>query len=315
MENYNDFKDKVVSGAFDEKIRVLFSVYEQIQYDKTKKFINDVKHLFDITYNTPTEYVDELLKLFGVKVNDLSFFSDEKKEQIKNNLLANIFKFNRIKLKEIIFLQIMYLYGVKGNVYPLDTYDWEIFYRCNCNVYTDDDISTDTGLYTDDDLYTDMGYRTPFVEIEFVLDTNHDGTLWYADLDALIKENLNNVRHISTRLSYALNCTIECTENQTITNSNGIVTTSGDMTYINQARYYRITFSDLTTHTHTIDEYDEDTNYYYIYTEDKFNELKNIIKIEILDYLQTTVYITATIPNIYLIEDSKMIFNFKIRKA
>jgi hypothetical protein len=314
MTDYNDFKDKVVSESFNEKIRVLFSVYEQIKYEKTKKVINDIKHLFDITYNSPTEYTDELLKLFGVKVSDLSFFSDEKKEQIKNNLMSNIFKFNKIKLFDIIYTQIMYLYEVTGNVYSLDTYNWEVFFRCNVNTYTEEDVTTDIGLYTDDDLYTDMGYRTPFLEIEFILNKEYDEGLWYIELDSLIKENLNNVRHILSKLLYALKCTIECTENETITNDNGVVSISGDMTNIHEARYYRITYTDDTTFTNAISEYDEDTNYYYIYTEDKFSETKYIKKIEILDYLQTTIYITANLPTIYLESGSKMIFNFNIRK-
>jgi hypothetical protein len=314
MTDYNDFKNKVVSESFNEKIRVLFSVYEEIYYEKAKKFINDIKHLFDITYNTPVEYTDELLKLFGVKVSDLSFFTDAKKEQIKNNLLANIFKFNKIKLKDIIYTQIMYLYEVTGNVYPQDTYDWEVFFRCNCDVYTDEDVSTDIGLYTDEDLYTDMGYRTPFLEIEFVLDKEYDDGLWYVELDSLIKENLNNIRHILSKLSYTLNCVIECTENATITNDNGVVSISGDMSNIHDARYYKITFDDLSSIVYTIDEYDEDIDYYYIYTENIYNETKNITKIEILDYTQTIVYITANLPTIYLCANSKMLFNFNIRK-
>ncbi len=316
MKNYTDFKDKVVSENINEKVRVLFDIYEEIRYGYIKNSINTIKHLFDTTYNIPTDYVDELLTLFGVDISDLSLFTDQQKEDIKNNFLNNIFNFYRIKLKDTIYYQIMYIYGLQGAVYPLETYDWISYYRTNCYSYTDIELSTDCGLYTDMDLTTDQGYRTPFVEIEFLLYKKFDNNkLWYIDIDSIIKNEMELIRHVLTKLFYSLRCDIECEEGEIITNDNGITSDTEVVGDIHNVRRYKIIYTDLTYNWFNVNEFSEDENNYYIYTKNRFISDKLISKIEFYDYAETNKYIDITFPEIYLKTGDDLICNLTILKV
>lgn len=313
MANILDVTPKGLSLKFKQ----LLEVFSEIYHEYTDSSIEVVKNVFNTEYDLDDEIIELLFKLFGFTISDLSFFDEATRNIIKKNFVNNIFVFYRNRIKKDVYTHMLYVYGVRGDVYVLETTNtWQYFERTDYG-YLDTFKFTDIGLTTDMGYTTDNLYRTPFNEIVIYLDQEHsNNTLWYVELGDAIKKDMENVRYVLSRLFYTFQLDLIATENDTITDTDrNVEMIVGDITDRFDIRKYKITFDDLTTDIALIPVISNDdvNNYYYNFTT-QYDEDKVIEKIELLSFDEGTVYVTINCPDIYLEEDDKINLNLMIQK-
>ena len=292
-------------------------VFDTIFHRHADDALDLVKNIFNTEYDLPPEVVQMLANLFGFMLPDLSFMPEEDQEKIYNNFADNIFIFYRNRLKKEIFNHMLYVFGLTGDAYVLETYDWDYYYRTDGS-YCDTNKFTDTGLYTDMEYTTDNLFRTPFVEIEVILDKSYvpgsDISLWYRDLSNAVKREMESIRFVLTKLFYYLVCPVDALENGTRTNDNDVVVVTGEITNKFDIRKYRLTYEDSTSDIFLMNDYDEDSTHYYYKTENIFTYYKSIVKIELLDFFETIIYSTIDCPEIFLPDGDTVSFEISIEK-
>ena len=292
-------------------------VFDTMYQNYADDALEMVKNIFNTEYPLPTEVVGILLDLFGFTLPDLQFLDDTEREKIENLFIDNIFVFYKNRASKEIFNQMLYVFGLTGNIYLLETYDWDNFIRTDAS-YLDTNRFTDIGLFTDMNYTTDNVFRTPFLDIEIILNKVHTvdtvDYLWYLDINNAIKREMDNIRYVLSKLFYHFVVPVDALENDTRTGTNGVEAITSDITDKFDIRRYRLTFDDATTELGYVENIDEDTTNYYYEINTKFNESKKITTAELLDISDTTVYCTINCPEIYLEVEDFIYFNVVIEK-
>lgn len=314
MASFRDFLPKLVS----ERFKQLFDSFDEYYHGKSDSALEILRNLYNTEFILPDEVVDLLLDMFGFNVSDLAFFDDVTRKTIKNNFVDNIFAFYRDRIRKDIYIQLLYIYGLQGAVYVLNTVDWINFSRVETDTYLDENLFTDIGLFTDSDITSDNEYRTPFLEIEiflneeFTVNGDVNTYLWYNEINKSVKNDMENIRYVLAKLFYTLLCKVNGKVGQTVNNVNGVDVITVTFNF-NLLTKYRITYSDTTTDIFDINIKEENGLYYYFTLEQIFSETKIIKDVEILDD-SNTVYITINCPLIYLELNDKMKFYIIIEK-
>jgi hypothetical protein len=313
----SDFTEKLVPEIIDNKIKKLFDIFEEVYYNKVNPAMSTVKKIYDSTYELPEEILELMFQLYNLTASDLTYFSDIQRKSIKNKFINNVFTFYRTKLKDSVFYQMLYIYGLKGVVYPLDTLNFSEYYR-STNILNLIELLTDVGLETDVGYETDNVYRTPFIEVEIELNkyySNVINELWFSDLDINFKRDIDNIRHVLSKIYYTLKLPVSGKVSDTVTNSDNLLScVTGSISALGNLYNYRVIYSDDSYDTFIISDKSEDASNYYINTENIFVVDKYIKSIVITDILNTTTYSTITFPQITLKEADKLLAEIIITK-
>lgn len=326
MANILDTIPKNLSLRFKQ----LFEAFEELYNEKITGILDEdgsVRHIYDTEYELDEEIVEMLFDLFGFKVSDLKYFADADRKTIKNLFADNIFAFYQGRLTKGIYTQLLYMYKVRGEVYPLDTLNWDYFYRTEIEYldvkkYMDIGLTMDAGLDADGNPIVgessyemDNLYRTSFIEIEIFLDQQIEtGKLWTSDIDSSIKGDVENIRYILSKPFYTLFCDVAATENDTNNNANGVTAVSIAIPNLDSLDKYKIVYTDATFDIFYINTKDEDVDNYYVNFENTFGANKIIKTIYIMDINDSINYVTITFPDIYLAVNDKLRINITIDK-
>jgi hypothetical protein len=305
---------KTIPQKLSLKIKQFFDAYYEFYIEKSTTPIEIIKNLFNTTYELPEEVVDLLMELFGFEISDLSFFDETTRKSIKNNFVDNIITFYRNRISKDIYKMIMYMYGIKGESYILETMDWTEFFRTDNTVLTTFKM-TDKGLKTDQGIVTDNKYRSPFIELEiYLLEKFFNDKFWFQDIDLCFKKDVDNIRYILSKIFYCFKIDIVGKNNTEITMDNDIIIDCGNITNLSSIGGYKFVFNDLTEESGISITKSEDVNNYYYLVKVKFITDKFITGVKLYNTELTTLYTTISHPEVYLKKDDYIKLNIIIAK-
>jgi len=327
----------LVSNGFSLKFKQLLEIYDEVYHDNADVALELVKNIFNVDYDLPDDVLTLLFNLFGYTIPDLSFFSDEKKNIIKNLFADSILFFYKNRIRKENYEMIIYIYDITGQVYATDTGNWSEFY-VRGDDYFDLNKYTDIGMITDNLYVTDNLHGTFFNQVIIKLDQEFDNdTLWYKDLGNAIKKNINNIRYVLSNILYTFECDvygnygsteistdINLTLDNLYTTDINFLPPSADngVTYVSvtpivniaDLKTYKVFYTDLTSETFEILETDEDESNFYIYLENVFLTDKYVEKVELYNLSGSITYSQILCPEIYIESGDTLKFNIIVKK-
>lgn len=295
---------KILPPKLSLRFKQLFQSLNEVYADYTDTPMNIIRGIWDTEYDLPEDVTTLLFNLFGFNISDLKFFNDNTRKIIKNQFADNIFSFYRNKLNQSIYSQLLYIYGLRGNVRILNTRDWTNFFPGELT-YFDRNLYTDVGLTTDLGYFTDNLVRTPFIELEVLLNKKYTidlvDYLWFSNINLNLKSDVDNIRYVLTRVFYKFSIYAEGESGETIVDpDSGIEIICEDISDLKSINKFKLTFEDSTTITDFIyskDIIDGKFNYEINY---KFLEDNKIVKIELLNLKEDTIYVTINTPKTFI---------------
>jgi len=292
---------KITPPGLSDRFKQLLQSSNIVYSNYTDTAIEIVKSIWDTSYKLPENIITVVSDLFGFEISDLLFFDTDTRIKIKNLFINNIITFYRNRIKESIYQILLYIYGLHGNVNILNTKDWVNFFIGELTYY-DRNLYTDVGLTTDAGYFTDNLIRTPFIQIQILLDKLYpDNYLWFQNINTNFKSDVNNIRYILTKVFYQLALYAVGTANQTTTDPNtGVETICGNITNLANINKYRVTFQNNTTYTDFILSKEVGDGYFEYDINYTVPSDSTIIKVELLNLKEDTVYVTINSPYIYI---------------
>ena len=152
-------------------------IFRVLEHQKNLNTLDNFEKIKNIFYNMDDTLKENIFELFDFQVSDLAYFTDSSyKNKIIENQYFNMTTIYKSRILEQMYAYIFYIYGVNSNLYALDTLDWSGFTRSR-NDFFEMNPMTDIGMLTDQGYSTDGASRTPFIDIEYLLDKEYTVTV------------------------------------------------------------------------------------------------------------------------------------------